>query len=62
MANSTPNNRISEPNLTDMAKYTIALQHSFEEINDVLSQRSAGFVNDKTALNMIEEIVEKVLI
>ena len=61
MANSM-NTRTNEPNLTDMAKYTIALQHSFEEINDVLSQHAAGFVNDKTAIKMIEDIVEKVLI
>lgn len=50
-----------EPSLTEMAKYTIALQESFESINDTLSQHEAGFINDKTALKMIDETVKKVI-
>ena len=50
-----------EPNLAQMAKYTIALQESFEKINDALSQHEAGFINEKTALKMISDTVKKVL-
>jgi hypothetical protein len=53
-------NGSGEPNLAQMAKYTIALQESFENINDALSQHEAGFINEKTALKMISDIVRKV--
>lgn len=61
MANEEKN-RAGEPNLVQMSKYTIALHDSFEQINDVLNRHEAGFINDKTAVTEIDEIVKKVIL